>query len=305
VHQLARREEDHGLRPGIAKRTEGCSSKLSMLRNPPEATLIDLVGIDVDGTLLGSSGNVHPEVWAATRRARAAGVHLALCSGRPAFGLALEYARGLDAEGWHVFQNGASIVDVATGKSRSVPLSIDVVRGLVARARSTGDLLELYTDDEFANESDSFLAREHARLLGVPFAVRPFESLTGTIVRAQWLLSHEHGRQMAEIPHSGLEVALSTSPLMTETTFVGITSAGVSKGSAMRIVAEEYGIPLGDVMYVGDAENDLSALQLVGHPVAMANAAPAVLKIAKHTVSHVDSGGLAQALELAMAGRRS
>jgi len=265
--------------------------------------LIHLIGIDVDGTLLGSSGDVHPEVWDATRRARAAGIHLALCSGRPAFGLALEYARGLDAEGWHVFQNGASIVDVATGKSRSVPLPVEVVRGFIARARSTGDLLELYTDAEFANETDSPLAREHARLLGVPFEVRPFESLTRPIVRAQWLLSHQQGQQMGLVPQPGLEVALSTSPLMTETTFVGITAAGVSKGSAMRAVAEEYGIPLSHVMYVGDAENDLSALQLVGHPVAMANAAPAVLKVAKHTVDHVDAGGLAEALELAMATR--
>ena len=267
--------------------------------------MIQLVGIDVDGTLLGSSGSVHPEVWDATRRARASGIHLALCSGRPAFGLALEYARGLDAEGWHVFQNGASIVDVATGKSRSVPLPVAVVRDFIARARSTGDLLELYTDTEFANESDSPLAREHARLLGVPFQVRPFESLGGTVVRAQWLLSHEEGRRMAMVAHPHLEIALSTSPLMTETTFVGITSAGVSKGSAMRTVAEEYGIDLSDVMYVGDAENDLSALQLVGHPVAMANAAAAVLKVAKHTVDHVDAGGLAQALELALASTAS
>jgi len=73
--------------------------------------LIHLVGIDVDGTLLGSSGNVHPEVWGVAQRARTAGIHLALCSGRPAFGLALEYARRLDADGWHVFQNGASIVN--------------------------------------------------------------------------------------------------------------------------------------------------------------------------------------------------
>jgi Cof subfamily protein (haloacid dehalogenase superfamily) len=268
-----------------------------------EVLLIHLIGIDVDGTLLGSSGHVHPEVWAAAQRARASGVHLALCSGRPAFGLALEYARQLDADGWHVFQNGASVVDVKTGKSRSVLLPVDVVQGFIARARSSGDLLELYTDGEFANESSSALAREHARLLGVPFAVRPFESLTLPIVRAQWLLSHEEGRQLASVPHPGLEVALSTSPLMTETTFVGITRAGVSKGSAMRIVADEYGIPLRDVMYVGDAENDLSALQIVGHPVAMANAAAAVLQVAKHTVSHVDEGGLAQALELALAGR--
>lgn len=265
--------------------------------------MIHLVGIDVDGTLLGSSGSVHPEVWDATRRARAAGIHLALCSGRPAFGLALEYARGLDPDGWHVFQNGASIVDVATLKSRSVPLPLDVVRNLIARARSSGDLLELYTDDEFASESDSALARDHARLLGVPFQVRPFESLTRPIVRAQWLLSHEQGQKMAEIPAPGLEVALSTSPLMTETTFVGITCAGVSKGSAMRVVATEYGIPMSHVMYVGDAENDLSALQIVGHPVAMANAAPAVLNVATRTVSHVDAGGLAQALALAIAAR--
>jgi len=258
----------------------------------------------VDGTLLGSSGSVQPEVWDATQRARASGIHLALCSGRPAFGLALEYARRLDADGWHVFQNGASIVDVATGKSRSVPLAVDVVRGLIARARSSGDLLELYTDDQFANESSSTLAREHARLLGVPFEVRPFESLTGPIVRAQWLLSHEDAKQIASVPHPDLEVALSTSPLMPDTTFVGITHAGVSKGSAVRTVAEQYGIHLNDVMYVGDAENDLSALQIVGHPVAMANAAAAVLRIAKHTVSHVDAGGLAQALELALDGGR-
>jgi len=267
-----------------------------------ELVVIRLVGIDVDGTLIGSSGNVHSDVWDAAQRARASGIHLALCSGRPAFGLALEYARRLDADGWHVFQNGASIVDVATGNSRSVPLPRDVIRGFIERARSSGDLLELYTDNDFENESDSHLAREHARLLGVPFAVRPFESLTGPIVRAQWLLSHEDGRQVGSLPHPGLEVSLSTSPLMPDTTFVGITRAGVSKGSAMRTVAEEYGIPLSDVMYVGDAENDLPALQIVGHPVAMANAAAAVLKVAKGTVRHVDEGGLAQALSLAMAG---
>lgn len=265
--------------------------------------MIQLVGIDVDGTLLGSSGSVDPAVWDAAQRARVAGIRLALCSGRPAFGLALDYAQRLDAEGWHVFQNGASIVEVATGKSRSTPLPVDALGALIARARQSGDLLELYGDREFANESSSALAREHARLLGVPFEVRPFESLTAPIVRAQWLLSHERGRQLASAPHAGLELALSTSPLMPDTTFVGITRAGVSKGSAMRTVAEEYGIDLRHTMYVGDAENDLSALQIVGQPVAMGNAAAPVLRLAKHTVNHVDAGGLVQALELAIAGR--
>jgi hydroxymethylpyrimidine pyrophosphatase-like HAD family hydrolase len=84
--------------------------------------LIGLIGIDVDGTLVGSSGIVPEFVWEAAERARAAGIRLALCSGRPAFGTAREYARRLDAEGWHMFQNGASVVYLPTGDSRSTPL---------------------------------------------------------------------------------------------------------------------------------------------------------------------------------------
>lgn len=266
--------------------------------------MIGLVGIDVDGTLVGSSGEVHPAVWEAAFRARAGGIHLALCSGRPAFGLALEYARKLDPDGWHVFQNGASVVNLDGGRSRSAALPPETVQGFISHARRSGDLLELYSDDELASESTSAWAHEHAKLLGIPFEVRPFESLKGPVVRAQWLLPAEAARRVASAAHPGLEVALSSSPLMPDATFVGITRAGVSKGTAMRAIAAEYGVDLRDVMYVGDAENDLSALDVVGHPVAMANAAPSVLAVAEHTVPHVDSGGLARALELAIAATR-
>ncbi len=83
---------------------------------------IRLIGIDVDGTLVGTGGIVHPGVWDAAKRAGERGIHLALCSGRPAFGLALEYAARLEAGGWHIFQNGASIVNLAT--TQSPPLGI-------------------------------------------------------------------------------------------------------------------------------------------------------------------------------------
>ena len=55
--------------------------------------------------IVGASGIVHPKVWAAVERAQEAGIRLALCSGRAAFGVALEYARRLDPSGWHMFQN--------------------------------------------------------------------------------------------------------------------------------------------------------------------------------------------------------
>ena len=297
---------------------------------------IRLIGIDVDGTLVGTGGFIHPNVWVAAKRACERGIHLALCSGRPAFGLALEYARRLEAGGWHIFQNGASIINLATtrssppgipslapaggslagrsvaarspplgipslaARSRSVPIPQSWVKTLIEQARHIGETLELYSDTTYVAESTTDWAREHAELLGVAFEPRPFESLTQPIVRAQWLLSRTLAKEFMATPHPGLEVAQSTSPLMPDTQFVGLTHAGVTKGSAMRSIADEYGIALQDVMYVGDAGNDLSALRIVGHPIAMGNADPAVIEAAKHTVDHVDRGGLAQALEMAI-----
>jgi Cof subfamily protein (haloacid dehalogenase superfamily) len=262
--------------------------------------LIRLAGIDVDGTLVGTGGAVHPSIWTAAAAARAAGIHLVLCSGRPAFGHALDYAQQLNAAGWHVFQNGASIMDLGSGTSRSSQLPQQVIDEFVMQARRTGDLLELYSDHAYASESDSPWAHEHAVLLGVPFARRSFESLESPVVRAQWILPAPQATTFAATARPGLEIALSTSPVMEDATFVGITPAGVSKGSALESVAQAYGIAMSDVMYVGDADNDLSALRRVGHPVAMANASPSVLGMAKHVVGHVDAGGLAQALHLAI-----
>jgi Cof subfamily protein (haloacid dehalogenase superfamily) len=261
---------------------------------------IRLVGIDVDGTLVGAGGVIHPRVWDAARQAYEHGIHLTLCSGRPAFGLALEYARRLDPHGWHIFQNGASVLNLGSGTSRSVPIPTVWTRKLIDQARSTGDVLELYGDTAYVVESTSRWAREHAELLGVDYRAQPFELLRQAIVRAQWLLSSERARELTSTPHPGLEVAQSGSPLMPDTRFVGLTHEGVTKGSAMRSIAEEYGIPLQDVMYVGDSGNDISALRIVGHPIAMGNADPAVLEVAGRSVGHVDDGGLAQALEIAI-----
>lgn len=264
--------------------------------------VVKLIGIDVDGTLVGKSGEVNPAIWAAAERARSAGVHLALCSGRPAFGTALEYARRLDPGGWHIFQNGSSVVHLGSGQSRSTALPVETVAEAIRLARRTGDVLELYDDRRYVAESTHRWSIEHAKLLGVSFEPQPFESLDPPVVRAQWVVSPERAREIMAGPHDDYEIAQSTSPLMPDARFVGLTPKGVNKGSAIRAIASAYGVDLDEVMYVGDAGNDLPALQIVGHPIAMGNADPAVIEVAVCTVGHVDDAGLAQAISYALTG---
>lgn len=261
--------------------------------------MIELICVDVDGTLIGSSGDVLPAVWEAVDGARAAGARLVICSGRPAFGLTRVLAERLDPEGWHVFQNGASIVHLPTGRSRSACIPRVDVERLVARARETGRILELYGDTDYAVESTHERAVRHAGLLGVPFRARDLLSLEGDVVRAQWLLSHAEEPAVLAEPPAGLTLSPSTSPVMPDTAFVSVTVPGVSKATAVRSVAAEYGIPLERVMMVGDGANDVEVMRAVGVPVAMGNAEPEVLALSRHHVDHVDRGGLVQALALA------
>jgi Cof subfamily protein (haloacid dehalogenase superfamily) len=262
--------------------------------------MIGLICIDIDGTLVGSSGEVAIETWAATERVRARGVRLAICSGRPAFGKARGYAERLDTDGWHVFQNGASVVHLPGGNTRSRPLAPDMVRALVERSRVTGRPLELYGDAEHAVETDVPRARLHADLLGIPFVRRDLLTFDAPVVRAQWLLSHDEVDAVIAEPHDGLTLSHSLSPVMPDTSFLNVTPAGVDKGEAVRAVAREYGVPLDRVMMVGDGANDVPVMRIVGAPVAMGNAERAAREAARHHVGDVDQGGLVEALELAL-----
>ena len=261
---------------------------------------IRLVCIDVDGTLIGAAGVVDSDVWYAVERVRAEGIHLAVSSGRPGFGVTRELAERIDRYGWHSFQNGASVVNLATGSSLSAQIPRAAVEMLATRARDTGRLLELYSDDNYAFVGESGRSREHAALLGVPFEPRTMESLHGPIVRALWLVPPEEAEGVLAEPHPGLEISRSTSPMMPDTCFINMTREGVDKGSSVRAMSEEYGISLEEVMYVGDGHNDAAAMRLVGCPVAMGNADIEAKAAAIRTVSHVDDGGLVEALELAI-----
>ncbi|MBB5232949.1 Cof-type HAD-IIB family hydrolase [Deinococcus budaensis] len=262
--------------------------------------MLGLLCVDVDGTLVGTDNAVRPDVWAALAGARGRGVRIALCSGRPAFGTALEYARRLDPQGWHVFQNGASVVEVHGGRSLSEALPEGAEAALLARARETGRLLEVYTDTDYGVTLPGELARRHSALLGLPYRPREPEVLEGARVRAQWVVPHTEAATVQAEPHPGLELHPAGSPAMTDVLFISVTRAGVSKGSAVTRVAAEYGVPLSRVMMVGDGHNDVTAMRVVGHPVAMGNADAEARAAARHHVGHVDAGGLAQAVELAL-----
>ncbi len=79
--------------------------------------------------------------------------------------------------------------------------------------------------------------------------------------------------------------------------YIDLTAQGVNKGSAIKNWAVLNHVPLENIAMVGDSENDLEALETVGHPFIMGNAVAAIKKFSFNTLADTDQDGLALWLE--------
>ena len=71
---------------------------------------------------------------------------------------------------------------------------------------------------------------------------------------------------------------------------------GASKGSGLAWLLNHMDISAENVLAMGDGENDLEMLQMVGVGVAMGNAGPKVKAIADAVVASNDNDGVAEAI---------
>lgn len=260
--------------------------------------MLPLVCVDVDGTLIGSSGTPTEAVWTAAAAATARGQHLALCTARVALGPTWAYARRLDPSGWHVFHTGAALIHAATLEVDAVPLDDSIIATCETAASELNFVLEYYSPFDLACPSDAPLAHDHAGLLGVEHVRRDRGDLPGPIVRVQYVVEIDRvDEALAAVPQ-GAKGTAATSPAMPNAAFVSITTPAVSKGWAIRRLASRLGIDPASVMMVGDGHNDVDAMEAVGWGIAMGNADPAAHAAARASVADVDDDGLVEALEL-------
>ena len=275
-------------------------------RGPYRDAVIGLILIDVDGTLTGTGGAIDRAVWPALERARELGVHSAICTGRPGFALARDYAQRVEPNGFHIFQNGAAVqrTDGTLGLVSTLPGA--AYRGMVEAARREATPLEVYTPTGVYLERTSNLTERHAQVIGLEPVIRDVLAVEGPVVRVQWVVPDADLPRFEAITAGfpDLELNTATQHDMPGVTFSSVTRRGTSKVSAARWLAEHHGLGLEQVAMVGDGDGDLETIRAVGLGIAMGNATDRVKAVARQVVGHVDEGGLAQAIGIALSGER-
>jgi Cof subfamily protein (haloacid dehalogenase superfamily) len=255
---------------------------------------------DIDGTLLNPERTISKRTAAAIGAAIAAGHPFILCSSRmPA---SMDQLRRLfsDERQPMIAYNGGLII----GQDEEILFTQTIP---AAAARGIFDLcdeIDLHasyycTDRWYAWADDRWTDRETNNTGVTPDgrSTRQFVADGGL----EQALPHKVMLMGDKSLIDRAEVALrDDDDLVTyrsKETYLEVASARCSKGTALIHLAELLGYPLSETVFFGDNHNDLSAFEVAGTSVAVANAVGAVLVAADRVTARHHDDGVAVFLE--------
>jgi len=257
-----------------------------------------LVVLDVDGTLLDSTHTLRPRVAAAVRAVQAAGLHVALATGK-LLGSVLPLMRAMDLSGPQIVLNGAAVMGETGAPLRFYPLRETDRREVIQTVRACDPtvLVSHFALDGIYMDEEHPLIRILAEYGEGPPTFVP-DLLGGGLPPAAKILLSGAPSQLAAL-RAQVTPLLAARVTITTTTpdFLEFFDPAAGKGQALVALCAWLGIPKEAVVAVGDGENDLSLLAEAGLAVAMGNAAPALLRAADRVLPSNDEDGAALILE--------
>jgi Cof subfamily protein (haloacid dehalogenase superfamily) len=278
---------------------------------------IQLIAIDIDGTLTPSNGpKISPRNCAALRAAEAAGIEIVIATGRrQAYAMPLIAQLGLSDESVMISSNGAVVrgFDGELLDRRFLP--VETARQLCVALRGYGTLVFTFDREGTSSLVIENLQQLHARIdrwveANRPYLaeVRPIERafdggeepiqgmVCGTIAE---MMTAEQQLLLSDV--SGRIAMHRTEYAARDLSILDLLPPGCSKGAALDSLASIRGLERSQIMAIGDNLNDLEMLEYAGRAVVMGNASPEMLALAERggwelTTSN-DEDGVAVAVE--------
>ena len=195
--------------------------------------------------------------------------------------------------------NGGAIIRPDLSVISEMVVPVDAARIAVDILRREGIDPWLFTRDKwFLRDPRGAHVDHEAKTIGLdPIVVAEFDE--ADLGRALKLVgaSHDHPK-LAEIEDIlQAELGGRASATRSQAYYLDVTNASANKGEAVRGIAEAMGVPLDQVLTIGDGDNDTPMFDVGGFSVAMGNANEAVRALAAAVTESCEADGFAVAIE--------
>jgi Cof subfamily protein (haloacid dehalogenase superfamily) len=240
---------------------------------------------------------LRPRTAAAIARARAAGIHVLVVTGRM-YRSVLPYLDEAGLDDPVVCYQGAVVADPKTGRFlRHVPIPRPVALEAMDAVLAAGFHLNCYVNDELYVAEETPEARAYADFqhleINVVGDLRAWLADDPTKLVAVGEPSALDALEAALKPRFGERLFISKSLPY----FLEFAHPDVNKGSGLAFIGDRLGFAAAETVACGDGENDRELLDWAGYAVAVANAHPEILERADLVVPSVEQEGVALLLE--------
>lgn len=260
---------------------------------------VRLIASDVDGTLLSSRHIITDESLAAIREAQEAGIIFAIASGRfpenvyvriRQYGLSCPI---IGVNGCHITDENLKPIFTAAMAPRGAREVMDVLYDYGAEFFMFNTHSVCTSHKDLPHHSE-VTRPEEIKALGFRYFHGRDEMLScvETPVHKYYICEGYRGDKLWQRLEKIEGIALTQSG----DSNIEVIPAGIDKAGGVKILAEHFGIPMEQVMTLGDHENDIPMLQAAGFGVAMGNATENAKKAARFITDTNDNEGLAKAI---------
>ena len=259
--------------------------------------MIKMFVTDIDGTLLVPGKKVSEKNIEAVHKMIAAGVKVIIATGRMHCA-ALPVAAQLGVSVPIISYNGAVIKSSSGEMIHAKYMDEGKALALINFFEERGWCLQSYSDDVLYVPKRDNGVIFYETMLSVTATEVGWDGLRSRLKDVPKLLSVSDTPEETDEKLAAVEKVFGGQIEITRSAprFCEFMSLGISKASAIKILADKYGIANDEILAIGDSDNDLPMIMSVGCGVAMGNAVARVKAACPRITDTCENDGFAKAV---------
>lgn len=264
-----------------------------------------LIALDMDGTLLNGKLEIHPDIIESMHRAKELGKEIVVATGRSLSEIA-QYKEELKYARYMILESGAIVYDCKEEKIIfSKTLEEDTIRKLMNVYHKKDVMIHIFSNAYSYIEKCKLehLDNYQMELFRETFEnhCRTFDDVDAFIEEHLYeieKINFYHGTTRDQLDSKEQLKDVDITKVLLSGVSIEMNEKGVHKALGITKLCEYLNMSVEEVIAVGDSDNDLEILEVVGQAVAMGNANERVKAIADVIVSDNEHCGVKEAIDI-------
>lgn len=264
---------------------------------------VKLIMLDMDGTLFTNDKRITEKTRNCLIAMKEKGIAIAIATGRAIFNIE-RILREYQLEDIVEYVVGLNGVEITNRRNNTVvyhdQMSCEMTKDVYAKIQHTDMNVITYTSESVYARYDEPRVHKLCKNLQLSLQVYDYSKDKNTwnkvLIMRNYPFTQEECKYLLSMKNDFYH------GFLTDVDCYEIVNSNVSKASGIRVLCDQLGITMNEVMAFGDSGNDVDMLKAVGYGVVMANGSLEAKNAAKYETLSNEEDGVAYFLEKYVGG---